>query len=127
MAKKSKKEVKKIKNSKTAHILLIISAALLFLSSIFTVFARKQLALMLEQYGIPSSELALVTYGVIWFTMGIVACTTNYKIRKTDSRRYKWNLFIISIITMISGSGDLMILTTGIIMLISSIMYLRRR
>lgn len=126
MAKKrlARKEVKaKGKKGVAAYIVLFVAVLFLYVNSLFAVLARKQISLLLEkQYGIPSSEIALVTYAVIWFTIGTIAWITNYKIDKTGNRNQKWMLFVLSIITMIAGRIE-----AGIIMLIASILYLRRK
>lgn len=119
---KIKKEVKKVKKNKVAYVLLFVAVLFLFINSVFALLARKQISIMLEQYGIISSELALVTYALIWLIIGILAWMTNYKIDKTNNRNQKWMLFILSIITMIAGRIE-----AGIIMLVSAILYLRQK
>lgn len=119
---KAKKGVEKVKKSKVAYVLLFVAVFFLFINSVFALLARKQISIMLEQYGVISSELALVTYALIWLIIGTLAWTTNYKIDKTDNRNQKWMLFILSIITMIAGRIE-----AGIIMLIASILYLRQK
>jgi|GEM_PF-3569986 hypothetical protein len=126
MAKKrlARKEVKaKGKKGVAAYVLLFVAVLFLYVNSIFAVLARKQISLLLEkQYGIPVSEIALVTYAVIWFTIGTISWITNYKIDKTGNRNQKWMLFVMSIITMIAGRVE-----SGVVMLIASILYLRRK
>ncbi len=128
MAKKklARKEVKaKGKKGVAAYVLLFVAVFFLYVNSIFAVLARKQLSLLLEKlYGIPSNEIeiALVTYAVIWFTIGTIAWITNYKIDKTGNRNQRWMLFVLSIITMIAGRVE-----SGVVMLIASILYLRRK
>ena len=119
---KIKEEAKKAKKSKVAYVLLFVAVLFLFVNSVFALLARKQISIILEQYGIISSELALVTYALIWLIIGTLAWTTNYKIDKTNNRNHKWMLFILSIITMIAGRIE-----AGIIMLIASILYLRQK
>jgi len=126
MAKKklARKEVQvKGKKGAAAYVLLFIAVFFLYVNSIFAVLARKQISLLLEkQYGLPASEIALVTYAVIWFTIGTIAWITNYKINKTENRNQKWMLFALSIITMTAGRVE-----SGVVMLIASILYLRRK
>ena len=75
-----------------------------------------------QYYGTSLDEIALVTYSVIWFTIGVFTWITDYKIRKTGSRNQKWMLLVWSMITMIAAN-----LEAGIAMLISSILYLREK
>ena len=131
MAKKRKRDVKtaktEVKRSRTAHILLLSSVFLIMLSSILTVFGRKELSAQLLQHGFVYSEIALVTYALIWLITAIFAWITDYKINLTGNRNQKWMLFMLSVLTMIAASFDGLVILAGLLMLISSIIYLRNK
>lgn len=122
MAKKRKEAKIRPKKYRFASVLFYISIIILFGISILTVLLRKDISLSLPQYGMASSEIALVTYAVIWFVLGILAWITKYKIERLNHKNQKWVLFALSIIIIASGR-----LESGVIMLISSVIYLRKK
>jgi len=133
--KKKKKEIKiKPKElSKKAYILIVISSVILFLQGILNtsiLFLRNAVVLELEKQGIaiPVDIQSTITtwgfFGIAWIIISILMFLSNMKIRKTANKSWIWFLFILSLLTLLSGAG---IYITGILALVGSAMYLAEK
>ena len=133
---KGKKKEIKIKPkelSKKASILIIISSVLLFLQGILNtsiLFLRNSVILTLEKEGIaiPANIQSTITiwgfFGIAWIIMSILMFLSNMKIKKTSYKSWIWFLFVLSLLTLLSGAG---MYVTGILALVGSAMYLAEK
>jgi len=126
-AKKEVKPVRQVKKSKAPFVLNIIAVCLLLINGLTMIFGREWMANMIVKYGnfnmgIEVLSSNFLTLGIIWLILGILIWVGTVRVQKGASRIEKWYLFALAIITLLSGRGE-----SGILTLIGSIMYLKRK
>ena len=105
--------------SKTANILALIAVCLLVINSILLIFLKDRVISALSAAGIASSSSQLAIMGLMWLLIAFFAWSINRTIKEKQMKVSMWELFILSIVTMLSGR-----LESGVFLLIASIIYL---
>ncbi len=136
-----KKEVLKAKKgdfwTHLAFALVVVSIVILILGGIYSIWARDRIAQAVKDVieselkkqaidaGDISGMLAFVSaaFGVLWIIIALLMGITLVRIEKTGKRKYKVLLLVISVVAMITGR----FFDAGILSLIGSIIYLRKK
>jgi len=157
MAKKRAKKVKQIKQVKQARkqkillgkynragfVLICISVILLLFNGIYYAIARNLIAQrfiegvqeakeMIEAtivFPFTMAQIAgfLLTLGIIWIVLAILLWITMCQIEITKRKTQKWFLLVVAIITLLSGLISPLVIISGVLAIIASIIYLRKK
>ncbi|MFH0831264.1 MAG: hypothetical protein V1886_00120 [archaeon] len=126
MAKKrAKKEVmaKKARKSKVAFVFGFIGVLILLVNGLLVILMRNKLAEIILTYtGSMINTSALLTYGIVWLALSALIWTTLHRIEKLQLKSEKWLLLAFAVITMVS-----MRIESGVLVLISAIIYLAKK
>ena len=110
-----------------ANVIVIITIALLILNGILAIVLSDWIIQQIEAAAltVTISKSALLTYGITWLIISVLACITNNKIRanfkanQLEDQSWMWFLLVISVVTVFLGR-----LESGILLMIASLMYL---
>jgi len=105
--------------SKTANFLAILAIILLVLNAITLVFLKDMVLKALSAAGMPITTSSLALMGLMWLLVAFFAWSINRTVKEKQSRVAMWELFILSIVAMLSGR-----LESGALLMIASIVYL---
>lgn len=118
-----KKQVKKkAKESKSAHVLIIIAIILSLLFSLFYLLSPNLIIKTFRESFGPSSaptQQIVITLGIIGIIASCLVGLSHYNIRKTKDKSWMWFLIALGLILTFSISivAGLLILTAGILFL----------
>ena len=127
MAKRARrKEVKAKKSekrSRAAFVLAFIAVVILLVNGLLVSFMSKKLSSLIALYtGNVINASAMLTYGIIWIVLAAFIWMTMHRIEKLQLKSEKWLLLVFAVITFLAGR-----LESGILVLISAIIYLRQK
>jgi len=125
MAKKVKevKAKKSARKSRAAFVLAFIAVVILLVNGLLVSFMSKKLSSLLALYtGNVINASAMLTYGIIWIVLAAFIWMTMHRIEKLQLKSEKWLLLALAVITFIAGR-----LESGVLVLISAIIYLRQK
>ena len=116
---KNVSKVKFMPYSKTANVFVLIAICLLIINAVTLIFLKDTVIKALGDAGtvISSSQLALM--GLVWLLVAFFAWSINRTIKEKQSKVSMWELFIISIVALLSGRIE-----SGVLLMIASIIYL---
>ena len=125
MAKKIEevKAKKGAKKSRAAFVLAFIAVVILLVNGLLVSFMSKKLSSLIALYtGNVINASAMLTYGIIWIVLAAFIWMTMHRIEKLQLKSEKWLLLVFAVITFLAGR-----LESGILVLISAIIYLRQK
>ena len=105
--------------SKTANVLVMLAVCLLIINSIALIFLKDTVIKALSSAGTAISSSSLALMGLMWLLIAFFAWSINRTIKEKQSKISMWELFILSIVALLSGR-----LESGLLLLIASIVYL---
>lgn len=105
--------------SKTANFLTILAIILLVVNAITLIFLKDMVLKALSDAGMPIATSSLALMGLMWLLVAFFAWSINRTIKEKQSNVAMWELFILSIVAMLSGR-----LESGALLMIASIVYL---
>ena len=120
--KKAQKKVANVKfmpYSKTANVLSMISIFILIINSFALIFFKDTILNTLSEMGTVLSSSYLALIGLIWLLIAFFAWSINRTIKEKQSKVAMWELFILSIVALLSGRIE-----SGVLLMIASIIYL---
>ena len=121
VARRSKRvsKVKFMPYSKIANFLTVLAIVLLIVNAATLIFLKDRVIIALSAAGMPISTSSLALMGLMWLLVAFFAWSINRTIKEKQSKIAMWELFILSIVAMLSGR-----LESGLLLMIASIVYL---
>jgi len=127
----------------TGFVLICIAVILLLFNGIYYAIARNLIAQrfiecvqeakeMIEAtivFPFTMAQIAgfLLTLGIIWIVLAILLWITMCQIEITKRKTQKWFLLVVAIITLLSGLISPLVIISGVLAIIASIIYLRKK
>ncbi|MBU2522778.1 MAG: hypothetical protein KKE23_00620 [Nanoarchaeota archaeon] len=118
-AQKKVQRAKFMPYSKTANVLSIISVFILIINAFALIFFKEAILETLSEMGTVLSSSYLALIGLIWLLIAFFAWSINRTIKEKQSKVAMWELFILSIVTFLTGRIE-----SGVLLLIASVIYL---
>lgn len=115
----SQRTVKFMPHSRAANVLALLAVLFLVLNSISLIFLKDTVIRALKDTGVVISQSELALLGLLWILMAFFAWSINRTVKEKQSKVSMWELFILSIICILSGR-----LESGVLLLIASVIYL---
>ena len=105
--------------SRAANVFSLVAICLLIINAITLIFLKDVVMKALNDAGtaISSSQLALM--GLMWILIAFFAWSINRTIKEKQSKVAMWELFILSIVTLLTGRIE-----SGLLLLVASVIYL---
>ena len=140
---KKKERILLGKYNRAGFVLICISVILLLFNGIYYAIARNLIAQrfiegvqeakeMIEVtivFPFTMAQIAslLLTLGIIWIVLAILLWITMCQIEITKRKTQKWFLLVVAIITLLSGLISPLVIISGVLAIIASIIYLRKK
>ena len=123
MAKRKKRMVRKArlvrKFPKIANVLVQIAIFFMAACAIIFIFYREKVLELYEQAGVAASTSTVALLGLMWLMLAFFAWSLNRTIKEKLNRTSMWILFVLSLMTALSGRFE-----SGALLLIASVIYL---